>query len=79
MLIKQIVEGFDIFDVVSDFAVFSSNIPRCSGVIDTLDKQGFSNVSLWVESLDGRVEEVLMQRLTELMEAWLSTLDKVDL
>jgi dynein heavy chain 1 len=55
--------------------VLGAHIQSIQTVIDQLDRQGFSNMRLWVERVDTQVEELLMARLKDLMEVWLITLD----
>jgi len=45
------------------------------GVIDHLDKRGYSNLRQWVDGLDGEVESVLLQRLARIVTQWIQALD----
>lgn len=75
----------DILRAVEDLATcsytteaFSELLNRIQAAIDQLNLDGYANLDHWVAELDKRIEEILLQRLTQIIQAWCSEFDRVD-
>jgi len=48
------------------------------GQIDRLNLEGYANLDYWVAELDKRIEGILLQRLTQIIQVWCSEFDRAD-
>ena len=46
--------------------------------IDRLNLEGYANLDYWVAELDKRIETILLQRLTHIIQVWCAEFDRVD-
>ena len=46
--------------------------------IDRLNLEGYANLDYWVAELDKRIETILLQRLTHIIQVWCTEFDRVD-
>jgi hypothetical protein len=46
--------------------------------IDRLNLEGYANLDYWVAELDKRIESILLQRLTHIIQVWCTEFDRVD-
>ena len=46
--------------------------------IDRLNLEGYANLEHWVAELDKRIEGILLQRLTQIIQVWCTEFDRVD-
>lgn len=46
--------------------------------IDRLNLEGYANLEHWVADLDKRIETILLQRLTQIIQTWCTEFDRVD-
>ena len=46
--------------------------------IDRLNLEGYANLEHWVAEQDKRIEGILLQRLTHIIQAWCAEFDGVD-
>ena len=46
--------------------------------IDRLNLEGYANLEHWVAELDKRIEGILLQRLTHIIQVWCAEFDRVD-
>jgi len=46
--------------------------------IDRLNLEGYANLDHWVAELDKRIEGILLQRLTQIIQVWCSEFDRAD-
>ena len=46
--------------------------------IDRLNLEGYANLEHWVAELDKRIEGILHQRLTHIIQVWCAEFDRVD-
>ena len=46
--------------------------------IDRLNLEGYANLEHWVAQLDQRIEGILLQRLTHVIQLWCSEFDRTD-
>jgi hypothetical protein len=46
--------------------------------IDRLNLEGYANLDYWVAELDKRIESILLQRLTHIIQVWCAEFDRVD-
>ena len=46
--------------------------------IDRLNLEGYENLKHWVAELDKRIEGILLQRLTHIIQVWCAEFDRVD-
>lgn len=46
--------------------------------IDRLNLEGYANLEHWVSELDKRIEGILLQRLTHIIQVWCSEFDRTD-
>ncbi|KAF9042285.1 cytoplasmic dynein heavy chain 1 [Panaeolus papilionaceus] len=75
----------DILRAVEDLATcsytteaFSELLGRIQAAIDKLNLEGYANLDYWVAELDKRIEGILLQRLTHIIQAWCSEFDRTD-
>lgn len=40
--------------------------------------EGYANLDYWVAELDKRIETILLQRLTHIIQVWCAEFDRVD-
>lgn len=52
------------------FDAFAAVLSRLQSIADDLNLQGYTNLDAWVETLDQRVRDVLLQRVSGEIEAW---------
>jgi len=48
------------------------------GQIDRLNLEGYANLDYWVAELDKRIEGILLQRLTQIIQVWCTEFDRAD-
>eukprot|EP01116_Phalansterium_solitarium_P005286 TRINITY_DN1679_c0_g1_i1.p1 TRINITY_DN1679_c0_g1~~TRINITY_DN1679_c0_g1_i1.p1 ORF type:complete len:4594 (-),score=1709.56 TRINITY_DN1679_c0_g1_i1:318-14099(-) len=53
----------------------SGILGRIQEIVDQLNLGSYSNLTAWVEDLDLRVQQVLLERLKELLRGWIQTID----
>lgn len=46
--------------------------------IDRLNLEGYANLEHWVAELDKRIEDILLQRLTHIIQVWCTEFDRTD-
>lgn len=46
--------------------------------IDRLNLEGYANLEHWVAELDKRIEGILLQRLTHIIQVWCTEFDRTD-
>lgn len=46
--------------------------------IDRLNLEGYANLEYWVAELDKRIEGILLQRLTQIIQVWCTEFDRMD-
>ncbi|EFI28556.1 cytoplasmic dynein heavy chain 1 [Coprinopsis cinerea okayama7 len=75
----------DILRAVEDLATcsytteaFSELLNRIQAAIDRLNLEGYANLEHWVAELDKRIEGILLQRLTQIIQVWCSEFDRTD-
>ncbi|KAH9487400.1 Dynein heavy chain, cytoplasmic [Psilocybe cubensis] len=75
----------DILRAVEDLATcsytaeaFSELLSKIQGAIDRLNLEGYANLDYWVAELDKRIETILLQRLTHIIQVWCSEFDRTD-
>ncbi|KAF9068581.1 cytoplasmic dynein heavy chain 1 [Rhodocollybia butyracea] len=75
----------DILRAVDDLATcsyrteaFEELLGRIQGAIDRLNLEGYANLDHWVAELDKRIEGILLQRLTRIIEAWCAEFERGD-
>jgi len=57
---------------------FSELLGRIQAAIDRLNLEGYANLDYWVAELDKRIESILLQRLTHIIQVWCTEFDRVD-
>ncbi|GAA5960288.1 hypothetical protein JCM21900_000936 [Sporobolomyces salmonicolor] len=55
---------------------FSAHLGAIQKTIDNLNLEGYANLDEWVRELDGKVEEVLVERLRTVIERWCAEFTK---
>ncbi|EIW86124.1 cytoplasmic dynein heavy chain 1 [Coniophora puteana RWD-64-598 SS2] len=55
---------------------FAELLARIQAAIDRLNLEGYANLDHWVASLDKRIEDIFLQRLTQIIETWCSEFDR---
>ncbi|KAJ3861643.1 dynein heavy chain, N-terminal region 1-domain-containing protein [Lentinula novae-zelandiae] len=75
----------DILRAVDDLATcsytseaFSELLGKIQAAIDRLNLEGYANLDHWVAELDKRIEVILLQRLTQIIQAWCTEFDRPD-
>ncbi|KAJ3769937.1 dynein heavy chain, N-terminal region 1-domain-containing protein [Lentinula raphanica] len=75
----------DILRAVDDLATcsytseaFSDLLGRIQAAIDRLNLEGYANLDHWVAELDKRIETILLQRLSQIIQAWCTEFDRTD-
>ncbi|KIJ14883.1 hypothetical protein PAXINDRAFT_169564 [Paxillus involutus ATCC 200175] len=75
----------DIVRAVEDLATcaytheaFSELLSKIQVAIDRLNLEGYANLEHWVAELDKRIEGILLQRLTHIIQVWCSEFDRTD-
>ncbi|TFK18751.1 dynein heavy chain protein 2 [Coprinopsis marcescibilis] len=75
----------DILRAVEDLATcsytteaFTELLNRIQTSIDKLNLEGYANLEHWVAELDKRIEGILLQRLTQIMQVWCQEFERVD-
>ncbi|KAF8139617.1 dynein heavy chain, N-terminal region 1-domain-containing protein [Boletus edulis] len=75
----------DILRAVEDLATcaytheaFSELLSKIQAAIDRLNLEGYANLEHWVSELDKRIEDILLQRLTHIIQVWCSEFDRTD-
>jgi dynein heavy chain 1 len=46
--------------------------------IDRLNLEGYANLDYWVADLDKRIEGILLQRLTQIIQVWCTEFDRTE-
>ncbi|EIN13215.1 dynein heavy chain protein 2 [Punctularia strigosozonata HHB-11173 SS5] len=57
---------------------FSDLLGKIQAAIDRLNLEGYANLDQWVAELDKRIEGILLQRLTHIIQVWCSEFDRTD-
>ncbi|KAF9463127.1 dynein heavy chain [Collybia nuda] len=57
---------------------FSDLLGKIQAAIDRLNLEGYANLEHWVAELDQRIEGILLQRLTQIMQVWCTEFDRTD-
>ncbi|KAG9310418.1 dynein heavy chain, N-terminal region 1-domain-containing protein [Chiua virens] len=57
---------------------FLELLNKIQAAIDRLNLEGYANLEHWVAELDKRIEGILLQRLTHIIQVWCSEFDRVD-
>ncbi|KAF8883831.1 dynein heavy chain, N-terminal region 1-domain-containing protein [Infundibulicybe gibba] len=57
---------------------FSELLSKIQAAIDRLNLEGYANLEHWVAELDKRIEEILLQRLTHIIQVWCAEFDRTD-
>ncbi|KAL1716082.1 dynein heavy chain [Schizophyllum commune] len=57
---------------------FSELLSKVQAAIDRLNLEGYANLEHWVAELDKRIESILLQRLTQIIQVWCSEFDRQD-
>ncbi|KII86258.1 hypothetical protein PLICRDRAFT_143847 [Plicaturopsis crispa FD-325 SS-3] len=57
---------------------FSELLGKVQSAIDRLNLEGYANLDHWVAELDKRIETILLQRLTHIIQVWCSEFDRTD-
>ena len=57
---------------------YGSNGGIIIGQIDRLNLEGYANLDYWVAELDKRIEGILLQRLTQIIQVWCTEFDRAD-
>ncbi|KAF9561514.1 hypothetical protein CPC08DRAFT_817653 [Agrocybe pediades] len=57
---------------------FSELLSKIQAAIDRLNLEGYANLDYWVAELDKRIEGILLQRLTHIIQVWCSEFDRTD-
>ncbi|KAI0318175.1 cytoplasmic dynein heavy chain 1 [Amylostereum chailletii] len=75
----------DIMRAVEDLATcsytsdaFTELLSRVQAAIDRLNLEGYANLDQWVAELDKKIEVILLQRLTHIIQVWCSEFDRTD-
>ncbi|KAF4584562.1 hypothetical protein EYR38_001791 [Pleurotus pulmonarius] len=75
----------DILRSVEDLATcsytseaFTELLAKIQAAIDRLNLEGYANLEHWVADLDKRIETILLQRLTQIIQTWCTEFDRVD-
>ncbi|KIP08567.1 hypothetical protein PHLGIDRAFT_34940 [Phlebiopsis gigantea 11061_1 CR5-6] len=55
---------------------FTELLSRIQAAIDRLNLEGYANLEHWVSELDQRIEKILLQRLTQIIQAFCSEFDR---
>ncbi|KAG6890505.1 hypothetical protein C0995_007704 [Termitomyces sp. Mi166 len=57
---------------------FSELLAKIQAAIDRLNLEGYANLEHWVAELDKKIEGILLQRLTQIIQVWCAEFDRVD-
>ncbi|TFK68520.1 hypothetical protein BDN72DRAFT_677591 [Pluteus cervinus] len=57
---------------------FSELLSKIQAAIDRLNLEGYANLEYWVAELDKRIESILLQRLTHIIQVWCAEFDRMD-
>ncbi|KAG6819964.1 hypothetical protein H0H93_006940, partial [Arthromyces matolae] len=57
---------------------FSELLSKVQAAIDRLNLEGYANLEHWVAELDKKIEDILLQRLTQIIHVWCTEFDRVD-
>ncbi|KAF9481287.1 cytoplasmic dynein heavy chain 1 [Pholiota conissans] len=57
---------------------FTELLSKIQAAIDRLNLEGYANLDYWVAELDKRIEGILLQRLTHIIQVWCSEFDRTD-
>ncbi|KAG6864894.1 hypothetical protein C0991_006509 [Blastosporella zonata] len=75
----------DITRAVEDLATcsytteaFSELLGKVQAAIDRLNLEGYANLEHWVAELDKKIEVILLQRLTHIIQVWCTEFDRTD-
>ncbi|THV06252.1 cytoplasmic dynein heavy chain 1 [Dendrothele bispora CBS 962.96] len=75
----------DILRAVEDLATcsytteaFADLLGKIQAAIDRLNLEGYANLEHWVAELDKRIEGILLQRLTSIIQVWCSEFERMD-
>ncbi|TFK48049.1 cytoplasmic dynein heavy chain 1 [Heliocybe sulcata] len=56
----------------------SELLTKIQAAIDRLNLEGYANLEHWVAELDKRIEDILLQRLTHVIQLWCTEFDRSD-
>ena len=51
--------------------IMAQKIEQIQKIIDLFDIEGYSNLKIWVEELDKRISDILIDRLEKTIKAWI--------
>eukprot|EP00586_Coscinodiscus_wailesii_P014222 CAMPEP_0172510176 /NCGR_PEP_ID=MMETSP1066-20121228/226876_1 /TAXON_ID=671091 /ORGANISM="Coscinodiscus wailesii, Strain CCMP2513" /LENGTH=4214 /DNA_ID=CAMNT_0013289037 /DNA_START=123 /DNA_END=12767 /DNA_ORIENTATION=+ len=73
---RNAVEGHleELAVVKFDRASMEAVLMKVQGVVDELSLAGYTNLALWVETIDERMTAILVKRLEDGLKAWIATL-----
>ncbi|RXW16544.1 hypothetical protein EST38_g9308 [Candolleomyces aberdarensis] len=57
---------------------FSDLLGKIQAAIDKLNLEGYANLEHWVSDMDKRIEGILLQRLTQIIQVWCSEFGRTD-
>ncbi|KZT24393.1 hypothetical protein NEOLEDRAFT_1094681 [Neolentinus lepideus HHB14362 ss-1] len=57
---------------------FTELLTKIQAAIDRLNLEGYANLEHWVAELDKRIEGILLQRLTHIIQLWCTEFDRTD-
>ncbi|KAJ2928569.1 hypothetical protein H1R20_g8533, partial [Candolleomyces eurysporus] len=57
---------------------FSDLLGKIQAAIDKLNLEGYANLEQWVSDMDKRIEGILLQRLTQIIQVWCSEFGRTD-
>lgn len=63
---------------VRKYVFFENFFYNSTTQIDRLNLEGYANLEHWVADLDKRIETILLQRLTQIIQTWCTEFDRVD-
>lgn len=76
-LYKDILRAIEDLGTCSYTAeAFSELLGKVQAAIDRLNLEGYANLEHWVAELDKRIEEMLLQRLTQIIKVWCEEFDR---
>ena len=61
-----------------DSASLNDIMSYLQAIVDEMPMKGFSNIAVWVNNLDKRIEQVLKDRLNRSIMAWVAAFNKVE-
>ncbi|THH27962.1 hypothetical protein EUX98_g6222 [Antrodiella citrinella] len=78
-LFKDIIRAVDELSTCSyTTEAFSDLLGKIQAAIDRLNLEGYANLDHWVAELDQKIEGILLQRLTHIIQVWCAEFDRAD-